>query len=205
MRLDLSALGNEGRLARASLGLQQPVRRQSPAMKRYKFIAGNTLIEAMVTVVFVTIASLGGLSYQYHAARHTRVARAQITATRTAQLLLEDWMSTGGSTEYDPFALGFGFSSGQAAPNDFVVPTGLGQTLHGAVYSIEVDGLPMVVMLKYNDVDEDATARIKLRQLSICVAFGEVIDEKLTLSESCLGGIRPITLTTYVRVDASGG
>lgn len=175
------------------------------SMKRYKAIAGNTLIEAMVTVVFVAIAALGGLSYQYHAAGHTRIAGAQITATRTAQLLLEDWMSTGGSTEYDPTALGFGFLSTQAAPSDFVVPTGLGQTLNGAVYSIEVDGLPMAVMLKYNDIDEDITARIKLRQLSIFVAFGEVIDEKLTLSESCLGGIRPITLTTYVRVDASGG
>ncbi len=174
-------------------------------MKRYKFIVGNTLIEAMVTVVFVTIASLGGLSYQYHAARHTRVAGAQIAATRTAQLLLEDWMSTGGSTEYDPFALGFGFSSALPAPANFSVPTGLGQTLNGAVYAIEVDGLPMVVMLKYNDIDEDTTARIKLRQLSICVAFGEVIGNTPTFSESWVGGIRPITLTTYVRVDASGG
>jgi hypothetical protein len=174
-------------------------------MKRYKSIAGNTLIEAMVTVAFVAIAALGGLSYQYHAARHTRTAQGQMTATRTAQLLLEDWMSTGGSTEYDPSALGFGFSSALPVPGDFAAPTGLGQTLNSAVYSIEVDGLPMVVMLKYSDVDEDATARVKLRQLSIFIAFGEVIDEKLTLSKHWLGGIRPITLTTYVRVDAAGG
>jgi hypothetical protein len=175
------------------------------SMTRYKFIAGNTLIEAMVTVVFVTIASLGGLSYQYHAAGHTRIAQGQITATRTAQLLLEDWMSTGGSTEYDPTALGFGFSSTQAVPADFAVPTGLGQTLNGTVYAIEVDGLPMVVMLKYNDVDEDVIARVKLRQLSICVAFGEVIGGELTLSECRVGNTQPITLTTYVRVDAAGG
>ncbi len=174
-------------------------------MKRYKFIAGVTLIEAMVTTVFVAIAALGGLSYQYHAAGHARIAQAQMTATRTAQLLLEDWMSTGGSTEYDLSALGFGFSSALAVPADVAAPTGLGQTLNSAVYSNELDGLPMVVMLKYNDVDEDATARVKLRQLSIFITFGEVIDGRLAVSERWLGGIRPVTFSTYVRVDAAGG
>ncbi|GAG66499.1 unnamed protein product, partial [marine sediment metagenome] len=39
---------------------------------------------AMVTL---TIIALGALSYQYHAAMHARIAQAQITAIRTAQLL----------------------------------------------------------------------------------------------------------------------
>jgi len=81
------------------------------AVKQRRFAAGITLTEAMVTMVSLAVAAMGGLSYEYLAARHSRIAGAQTTATRTVQLLLEDWKSTGASTEYDPSALGLGFSA----------------------------------------------------------------------------------------------
>jgi len=71
-------------------------------VKQRGFAAGITLAEAMVTMVSLAVAAMGGLSYEYLAARHSRIAGAQTTATRTVQLLLEDWKSTGASTEYDP-------------------------------------------------------------------------------------------------------
>jgi len=163
----------------------------------------------MVTVVIVAIAALGGLSYQYLAAKHARIASAQNTATRTVQLLIEDWKSTGGSTEYDPSTLGLGFSPRQAVPSHFSqgIGAGMGSPLHDAVHSITVDDLPMVVMLKWTDVAYDKEAEIKLRQLAVIVEFGEVSTDgtEITRSASWLGSIRPVILATYVRVDASGG
>lgn len=177
--------------------------------RRVKFATAVTLAEAMVTVVIVSIAALGGLSYQYHAAKHARVARAQMTATRTIQLLLEDWKSTGGSSEYDPSLIGLGFSARQAVPSHFSEGVGvdLGNPLHDGVYTITVDYLPMVVMLSFKDVDTDAEAQVKLRQLSGIVEFGEVAQSgtELTHSANWLASIRPVILSTYVRVDASGG
>lgn len=50
----------------------------------------------MVAMAVLAIATLGTLSYQYHSAKHSRIAKLEMTATRTAQLLLEDWKSSGG-------------------------------------------------------------------------------------------------------------
>jgi len=177
--------------------------------RRVKFATAVTLTEAMVTVVIVSIAALGGLSYQYHAAKHARIARAQMTATQTVQMLLEDWKSTGGSSTYDPSLVGLGFSARQVMPSHFSegVGQGLGSPLHDGVYTITVDYLPMVVMLSFKDVDTDVEAQVKLRQLSAVVAFGEIAEggTELTRSASWLGNIRPVNLSTYVRLDASGG
>ena len=174
-------------------------------VKQRRFAAGITLTEAMVTMVSVAVAAMGGLSYEYLAAKHSRIAAAQTTATRTVQLLLEDWKSTGASTEYDPSALGLGFSMASNMPADLGVPTGLGSTLRNAVYSIEVDDLPMVVILKHKLVDRDAEGGVELRQLSVFVTFGELAGDQLVRSADWLLSIPPVTLATYARVDASGG
>ena len=62
--------------------------------KRHK--RGVTLIEALAAMVILAIAALGTLSYQYHSAKHSHITKLEMTATRTAQLLLEDWKSSGG-------------------------------------------------------------------------------------------------------------
>lgn len=166
-----------------------------------------TLIEVMVATAILVIVATGALSYQYHAARDAQIARAQIAATRTAQLLLEDWMSTGGSEEYNPATLGLGFSSALSIPSHFSQGKGqgLGSPLHDAVYAITVDKLPMLVMLKWKDVAQDTGADVILRQLDVIVNFGVVSREEETVITKQLENIKPVILTTYVRVDAAGG
>ena len=86
-------------------------------VKQFKCGRAVTLVEVMVAMAVLAIASLGAVSYQYHAARQTQVASAQIVATRTAQLLLEDCKGTGGSIDYYPTGLRPGFSSTQPTPD----------------------------------------------------------------------------------------
>jgi len=138
----------------------------------------------MVAMVILAVVALGALSYQYHAAREGRIAKAQITATRTAQLLLEDWKSTGGSTDYNPTTLGMGFS----------IP----DTADEADYFITVDYLPMYIALSYNDVDTDDSAGITLREVNVTVSWRR--DHRVGLREI---NDPSLVLTTYVNV--SGG
>lgn len=177
-------------------------------VKRPKFASAVTLIEVMLAMAILAIAALGSLSYQYYAAGHARIARAQIIAVRTAQLLLEDWKSTGGSEEYDLAALGLGFSSRLFIPSQWSQGHGhgLGNPLRSSAYAITVDGLPMLVTLRWEDVAHDTIAEIKLRQLAVIVRFGEIDNHgNLTFPERYLENISSLILTTYVRLDASGG
>ncbi len=177
-------------------------------VKRPKFASAFTLIEVMLAMGILTIAALGALSYQYYAAGHARIARTQSTGVRTAQLLLEDWKSTGGSEDYDLNALGLGFSSRLFIASQWSQGHGggLGAPLHNAAYANTVDGFPMLVTLRWEDVAEDSIAQIKLRQLAVIVRFGEIDTHgNLTFPESYLEHISSLILTTYVRLDSSSG
>jgi len=155
-----------------------------------------TLTEVVVAMAILVIAALGGLASQYYAARHSRIARVQIVGTRTAQLLLEDWKSTGGSEDdYDPVALGLGFST--LTPFSSVA----GDTTDTALYSITVDNVPMQISLQWidrpgNDDYDDPETGAKLRELSVTVRFAGA-SEQADESEN----ISPVVLTTYVKVD----
>lgn len=167
---------------------------------------GFTLIEQVVAAVILAVATLGALQYQCFAAGQGRIARVQSAAARAAHLLIEDWKSTAGSPEYDPSTLGLGFSAGVAAPSGFTTPSGLGATLNDAVYGATFCDVPALVMLKYLDVAEDSLARITLRQLAVIVRFGQVgAGGTITVAESKFADLPPITLVTYVRLDATDG
>jgi hypothetical protein len=170
-----------------------------------KFAAGVSLIDAMAAMLILSVMAVGAMGYQYYAAIHARIACAQMVATRTAQLLLEDWKSTGGSSEYDPSILKLGFNGPLQVPADWSegIPGGLGQPLNSCVYGITVDGLPMLVMLNWLDVDKDDDAGIKLRQISVTVRLGASSGGSDV--ESRLANLEPIILVTYVRSDASAG
>lgn len=161
-----------------------------------------TLLEVMVGASILVVASLGALHCQYYVAGHGRMAEALIAATNTAQLLIEDWKSTGGPTEYDPSALSLGFSEARTVPSGFGVPEGMGATLNDAVYSITLNGIPLLVMLKYINVNGDDQAETTLRQLGVVVRFEapEGDDGDLRFTE-----MPPVVLVTYVRRDASNG
>ena len=175
-------------------------------MKRLKFAAAITMLEVLLAMISLAIIAIGALSYEYHVAIHTRIARAQIDGTRIAQLLLEEWKSTGGSVEYDASTLGLGFSSGLPIPSEWSEDDELGSPLHDSACAVKTGRYPMLVTLRWNDIDHDDIAQVILRQLSVVVRFGEIDSEgHLVYPSSHLDKIRPVIMTTYTRLDASGG
>lgn len=162
--------------------------------KRTKSVASFTLIETMTATVVLAIAALGALSLQYHTAGHSRIAREQTTATRTAQLLLEDWKSNSAAANYNPATLGLGFSPSPVQPEDidFVMEYNqMGSLLNGMLQHTTIDDVPMKALLAWKAIDTDGT--MELRQLSVIIKWDENSD------------ITPVVLTTYVRVDILGG
>jgi prepilin-type N-terminal cleavage/methylation domain-containing protein len=154
--------------------------------QRCKFLEGFTLIEVMVAIIVLVIIALGALNYQYYAALHARAALAQMTATRTAQLLADDWKSAGGSAAYNPTNLNLGFTDSD---------------LDGVDYEITVDNLPMFVSLSYNDIEHDDQAQITLRKITVQVNWRN--DRRVPTGQA--EEEASMELSTYVRVDASGG
>lgn len=144
---------------------------------------GFTLVEAMVAMAVLAIASLGALSYQYHTARHAQIAKFEMTATRTAQLLLEDWKSVGGLDNYDPTDLNVGFYTDPEIDG---------------FYRINVDGLPMYVRLRYEDIDHDDVAGVTLREISVIVRWSPDYED----GQGPQASDPHLVLTTYVRLDA---
>ena len=149
----------------------------------------------------LAIAALGSLGYQYQAARQARVANAQITATKTALLLLEDWKSTGGTEKYNPLTLGLGFEATTDKVSKFGYGNGLGSALNEKVYGITVDNVSMGIVLKWKDIDNDSTAQMTLRQLTVIVKF----EEEAGITANLSAHNPAIVLTTYTRRDATGG
>lgn len=167
-----------------------------------KFAQAASLIEAAVAMAVLTLAMLGAMSYEFHAKKDTQIAYAQTSATRIAQLLLEDWKSTGGSDEYNPTFLDLGFSSALSIPAGFSYDKSLGYPLNDAVYSIKINDIPMMVMLAWKEIAYDKTAEIQLRQLAAIVQCREASGES---DFRWLENIESVTLVTYARVDASDG
>jgi prepilin-type N-terminal cleavage/methylation domain-containing protein len=155
------------------------------SVNKLKRSGGMTLLEIMVAMVVLAIAAIGALGYQYHAARHGNIAKLEMIATRTAQLLLEDWKSTGGDEYYDPSALGLGFD----------------KTVEEGLFRVVVDDLPMYVRLEHRDVAHDSVASVTLREISVITRWRQ--DYKSIQPEADRDP--SLILTTYVRRDASGG
>ena len=182
-------------------------------LARVKVAKAVTLIEVIVAMVALAVTAMGALGYQYHAAVQARIAYAQTTSTRAAQLLLEDWKSTGGSTNYDPTALGLGFSADLPLAADESAP------LPDGIYSITTDNVPLLVVLNSADIDHDDTTGVTLRQLSVSIGWrrdpgqnvetylGKIVSAQLSNSLSASKDIvrTGVNMTTYIRLDASGG
>lgn len=143
-----------------------------------------TLIEVSVAIAVLAVAAIGALNYQYHATRRGLLARSEITATRIAQLLLEDWKSRGADETYDPIDLEMGFEASKVI--DW--------------YRVTIDRLPMMVNLRWEDVSRDSEAGVTLREIRVEVRW------RLDRTD---GGIRDgdpgYVMTTLVRMDQSAG
>ncbi|MGD0784877.1 MAG: prepilin-type N-terminal cleavage/methylation domain-containing protein [Sedimentisphaerales bacterium] len=149
-----------------------------------------TLIEVMVAMTVIVIVAIGALNYQYYAVQHSQIANTQTTATHAAQLLMDDWMSTGGLTTYDPTALHLGFTSA-TVPTGFTMGTAIGTTLNNLIYLNTVNNVPMQIILGWSDFTPDPVTGAKLRQLTVMVRWP--VGGTLCTS--------PVILTTYIRVD----
>lgn len=164
---------------------------------RQKKLRGFSLTEVMLSVAVIGIVAVGVLDYQRHSLKQSRIAQVQISAARIAQLLLEDWKSTGGSTSYNPSNLNLGFSSSTAG-SDFTTGYSIGGILNNAIYTININGVPMLVVLAYTDVAHDDVADTTLRQITALVRWrmGKAVGS---------GGnnlcTTPVVLSTYVRLD----
>ena len=146
--------------------------------------AGVTLVELIVATLVLAVASLGALSYQYHAVKRAKIARAEITAAQLAQLLIEDWKSRGGDENYDPTELNMGLED-------------LG--IEGQ-YKIILNEFPMQVELWHSDIDTDETAGVTLREIRVIIRWRQ------DYQDLAPGASDPtFTTTTYVRRDQSGG
>jgi hypothetical protein len=136
----------------------------------------------MVAVAITVVVALGTLCYQYQGVRQSRIAQAQVTATRVGQILLEDWKSTGGDADYDPESLLLGF----AKP-----PLGY----YGACM-ITLDNQTFYMLLEHNDIDHDDVASVTLREISVTIKW------RKDFTQGVVGSDDPsISLTTYVRRD----
>ncbi len=143
-----------------------------------------TLIEALIAATVVAILALGALVYQYLGATHFRIAHAELTATRTGQLLIEDWKGSGAPdiVNYDASTLGMGFIKPDPSDNSY--------------YEVAVDGIKMYVNLSYDDVDVDEFANITLRRISAKLQW------RRDFSSGAVDDDDPsILLTTYARKD----
>jgi type II secretory pathway pseudopilin PulG len=144
---------------------------------------GMTLVEVMLAVAVIIVAALGTLCYEYLCVDHIRFARAQLAATRIAQLLIEDWKSSGGSEDYNPEDLHMGF--------DLPPEPSAGN------YMTVIDDLPLYISMPPPvDVATDPLAGITLRRISVIVQW------KKDFGNGAVNNDDPgVNLTTYVRRD----
>ena len=143
---------------------------------------GFTLPEVMVAVLITIVLALGTLGYQYQGVKHSRYSQAQITATRIGQILLEDWKSTGGDSNYDPEELGLGFTTPDSGEFGSCV--------------ITIDNQSFFMLLEHSDVDQDTVAGVTLRRITVTSKW------RRDFTRAAVSSTDPsISLTTYVRRD----
>ena len=152
--------------------------------RRQRRDAAFTMIELIVASLILGVASVGALGYQYYARQMSLRAKAEITAARTARLVLDNWKKTGGDAAFDLVSLKIGFSKLLDSPD----------------YRITIDGLPMTVRLDWQNIQQDADAMVTLRQIKTTVRW------RRDRTDGELRNIDPIyTLSTYVRKEEAGG
>jgi prepilin-type N-terminal cleavage/methylation domain-containing protein len=145
---------------------------------------GVTLIELVVVLLILTIVSVGAINYQYFGTRMAHHADAEITAARTARLILDNWKKKGGDENFDLEELDMGFK----------------QPKNETYYLITVNQLPLTVALAWQDVQVDADAGVGLRQLEVTIQW------RMDYQEGDVSDTDPsYIITTYVRRDESEG
>jgi Tfp pilus assembly protein PilV len=150
---------------------------------------GFSLIEVVLSIAMIIVVALGTLSFQYHGIKHSRSSEAQIAATRLGQLILEDWKSTGGDSDYDPAALGLGFTASTTPETEGYKITLDYQTF----YLTKSQELATVS----SGSNPDSVAGVTLNQLSVTVSWRKDFGQGSISSSD-----HTLTFTTFVRRDS---
>ena len=144
---------------------------------------GFTLLEVVIASLILGIVSVGAMSYHYYAHRMAQRARAEITAARTARLILDNWKRTGGDDQFDLTDLEMWFAKDSQTD----------------VYTITADGLPMTVALDCRDVEHDPLAMVTLRQIEATLRW------RLDYRDGAIrSGDPEYIVSTYVRQEEDG-
>lgn len=157
------------------------------AMKRRNTLSdrgGFTLLELVIASLILGVIAVGATGYQYQARRMALRANAEMTAARTARMVLDNWKKTGGDENFDPVSLKMGFA----------------KDAKGGDYNITVDGLKMLVSLDYSDIEQDTVAMITLRQIECEVRWRSDFKPDTVRTED-----PRYVISTYVRKDEAGG
>jgi len=145
---------------------------------------GFTLLELVITMMILIVLSVGAIGYQYFASQMAQRAKAEITVTRTARLILDNWKKTGGDENFDLPSIDPGFTTVSGKDK----------------FKITVDGLPMTVTIAWKNIETDSVAVVTLRQIQATIQWR--LDHQT-------GEIRTndpsYVMATYVRKDESGG
>jgi prepilin-type N-terminal cleavage/methylation domain-containing protein len=146
---------------------------------------GFTIVEVMVAMAIVIVIAMGTLSFQYNNVRQNRTSEAQTAAARIGQLLLEDWKSSGGDTDYDPNLLGLGFT--YVSANNYRI------TLDYQTFYIN---LARQLATVSSGTNPDTVAGVTLWQLTITINWRKDFGTGTTSSSD-----PSLVFTTYVRLD----
>ena len=141
----------------------------------------------MAAMAIVIIVAMGTLSFQYNNVRQSRTSEAQIAAARIGQLLLEDWKSSGGDTNYDPNAMGLGFVT-------IITSTSYKITLDNQTFYIQ---LAQQLAPISSGSNPDPVAGVTLQQLSVTVSWRKDYGNGAVSSSD-----PTLTFTTFVRRDS---
>jgi type II secretory pathway pseudopilin PulG len=150
-------------------------------------IHGFTIVEVMISMAVLIIVAVGTMFFQYNGASPARQAEAQTAAARFGQLLLEDWKSTGGASNYDPNTLGLGFTA-------LVTSVSYKITIDYQTFYIQLAQQLAPVQSGYNN--PDPVAGVTLEQLSVTVSW------RKDYAPGTVASTDPtLTFTTFVRRD----
>lgn len=154
--------------------------------KHRKRSRGVTLVELIVAAAVMCVAALGALSYEYLAAGHARVAKAQSAAVQIAYFLLQDWKSNGGSIHYR-------FSGPSELNNVVEWDTDFVEVGEG-VYRARIDDIPLQIELSRPD------------EYRLLIPITVTVRWRLDFADGEIRSDDPsLVLTTYARAGQSSG
>jgi len=113
-------------------------------IKRAKFARAATLIEIIIAILILSIATLSSSGFRYYSALNARKADVQLTAARVSSLILTTWKGSGGYSGYSKYDLLEGIDP--LDPNDYDIDYACA-TYNPDDYDYDIDENEPVVLI----------------------------------------------------------